>query len=114
MSIEDPPTKTSEDGEDPPAGASEEGGGNEEEESSGGCAHCINRCGLKFAYLFDQWIAKRSNQFLLVLYLFFLSLAAWSPIFHIWQDEFFDPRYYNDSLQYENKMYLDSLWETYC
>ena len=103
--------------EDPPVAEEaekEEEAEEEEEEGSGGCMGCINHCGLKSAYIFDQWIGKRANQFLLVLYLFFISMFAWSPFFHLVQDEFFDPRYYNDSLQYENKMYLDSLWETYC
>ena len=109
MSIE-----PSDDPEEGQPEAEEEEPEEEEEESTGGCAYCINRCGMKFAYLFDQWIGQRQNQFLLVLYLFFISLAAWTPIFHIFQDEFFDPRYYNDSLQYENKLYQDSLWETYC
>ena len=92
----------------------EDEGGDNDNGDGGSKETCCKRCTMKSAYLFDNWVAKRANQFLGVLYLFVIMMFAFSPIFHIWQDEFYDPRYYNDSLQYEYKSYYDSLWETYC
>ena len=88
----------------------------EEEEETGpsACSRCMTRCSMKAAYKFDNWIGQRANQFLLVLYLFFIANAIFAPLFHIWQDEFYDPRFYNDSKQYEFKFFPESFWETYC
>ena len=86
----------------------------EEDAGPGMCASCLLRCSMKAAYLFDNWIGQRANQFLLVLYLFFIANAILAPIFHVWQDEFYDPRYYNDSKQFEEKFFAESFWETYC
>ena len=91
-------------------------GEEEEQEEEDGPETCSDKCSLcqmKAAYHFDNWIAKRANQMLLVVYLFVASIIFFAPIFHQYQDEFYDPRYYNDSKQYEEKGFFESVWETY-
>jgi ion channel POLLUX/CASTOR len=87
--------------------------GEEGEEEAASCGDRITMCQMLAAYHFDNWIAQRVNQMLLVVYLFLGTIIIMAPIFHNWQDEFFDPRFYNDSKQYELKGFTESLWETY-
>ena len=104
------------DAENPKETEMEEGEGGEEEEEEEEPETCGDKwtlCKMKAAYHFDNWIAVRANQMLLVVYLFLASIVVFSPIFHQFQDEFFDPRYYNDSLQFEEKPWDESVWEVY-
>ena len=93
--------------------AGEAGDGEEEEEDTETCGDKWTLCQMKAAYHFDNWIASRANQMLGVGYVFVGTIVIASPIFHTQQDEFFDPRYYNDSLQFEEKPWDESVWETY-
>jgi hypothetical protein len=112
------PSKEGDEENPSPADEKEEEGGEggaeeEEEEEARTCGDRCTSCQMLCAYHFDNWIAQRVNQMLLVVYAFLGTIVIMSPIFHTQQDEFYDPRYYNDSLQFEEKGFEESLWETY-
>ena len=77
------------------------------------CGIDCARLSLKLAYLLDNWIAQRENQFKLVVYLFVIAMFVFVGPYHAVNDEYFSPRFWNDDLQFVKMEWYDSLFEVY-